>query len=131
MPFLPPLPPRPPINLWIWNVTLRWDWLVDSIGVLYAAHEAELALLGNIHQAMERLMTQGENLTAAVAELKANVTTLADEISSEIADLAAAIANQGGTTDPAVDAAIADLQATNARLSELSSSLSADDKSTP
>ena len=125
MSVLPPLPTPPPANLLLFS-SQQWNWLTSAITAIYAAHEAELESLGGIISGLEMLMAQDAELTSEVATLRANLTEVADRISSEIADLAAAIAAQGQPSAE-VAAAIDSLKQANTQLAALGTSLAADD----
>jgi uncharacterized phage infection (PIP) family protein YhgE len=130
-PILPKLPDWSSINVPFILFPAQWHALGLTLAALHADNEANAQTLADLKTKLGALMTQSADLTAAVAELKTNVANLASEISSEISDLAAAIAAQGGTPDPAVTDAITALQDTNAQLVSLSTSLAADNAAPP
>lgn len=93
-------------------------------------HEWTVLALRTLINRQEETNTLMSALTDEVAALKTNVADLATRISSEISDLAAAVAALGSVS-PEVTDAIAAIHATNAQLVALSGSLTADDQPAP
>lgn len=119
MELLPPPLLTPPMS--------KWDWLINVVQTSYQLLGSILATLRQVKTNQEVLMSQSDDLTAAVAantaKVDALVTGVADlsaEIASEISDLADAVAAQNPA---AVQAAITALQASNTKLDNLGSSV--------
>jgi ABC-type transporter Mla subunit MlaD len=108
-------PPRPPVTLEEWTV---------------AATEWQNATLLEIQSTLEVLMTQSADLSAAMAQLKTDLTTVSDGIAFEIQQLRDAVGS-GADLRAAVDAAIAGLSDSHAQLSSMSTSLAADNPAVP
>ena len=120
MELLPPPLPTPPMS--------KWDWLISVVQTSYQLLGSILATLRQVKTNQEVLMTQSDDLTAAVAANTAKVDALVDgvaalsaEISSEIQDLADAVA---ANNPAAVQAAISALQASNTKLDNLGTTVS-------
>lgn len=70
---LPPLPPAPSANLILFS-TQQWTWLTGAITAMYAAHEADLAILAAFINSQEALMATVSDLTAKLDAIEAALT---------------------------------------------------------
>lgn len=129
-PVLPPLPNAPSSGFLVTFSPAQWTWIVQAFQTIHTDNEAVAEALGPLTQSLEGLLQAMSALTDEVAALKTNVADLATRISSEISDLAAAVAALGSVS-PEVTDAIAAIHATNAQLVALSGSLTADDQPAP
>lgn len=127
---LPDSVPGPGLFFWV----EQWRWITKSIIALYSGHTEQLQKLSAIIENLEVLMTQNDDLIAAVAETKAAVQgltaavgPLTDAINSEKSDVQRLLTllEQGPQPNPAVAQAIADLRSSNAELAATADALNA------
>src|SRR3954464_4758934 len=135
----------PPPGLLFWPA--QWAWITQALQSIDAKQQAHAAVLAAIHTSLEHLMTQSDDLTAAVsantAATHALTSTLAELKTAADAEIASVqtlidLLAGGPALDPAVTQAIADVQANTAELEAASASaasetaaLEADDASVP
>ncbi len=127
MSILPPLPAPPPANLLLFS-TQQWNWLTKALAAVYAAHEAELDVLGAIVNSQEALMATVQELQNALDRNTASTEAAAAAIQTEIDQLKAAI-DALSTSQPPTQAQIDQLNAASDKLEQATAALGADDPS--
>lgn len=123
MPTLPPLPAQP-ANLPFILLPAQWHWLGQVVTALHNEHQTIL-------NALEHLMTQNDQVVSgiqanasAVQSVLTAVSGLGSRVSSEMADLAAAVAALPQSS-PEVDAALSTLQASTSQLGQIADQVNA------
>jgi chromosome segregation ATPase len=124
---LPPLPAPPAANLVLFSSS-QWHWLTSALAAIHAAQEAELQVLGAIINAQETLMATIEELQTKLDALTAADAENAARTSSEMADLAAALAALK-PGEPVTQAQLDQIQAVIDRVTARNAALAADDPS--
>ena len=140
---LPPLPPSPAPGLLIIFSAAQWSVLLKRQQFMYDASERILEKLGTFTSMLEKIMTQEDQLTEAVAANTAAVQAitdglpvLSDAITAEIAAVAhlTELLSAGPEPSEAVAQAISDLgnsttslQTAHASLAGSADALAADD----
>ncbi len=125
MPVLPPLPPPPSGGIIVFSPA-AWRWLTGSVQLLYAASQAQFAVLGPLVNSMEGLMATVAELQAALDANTAATTAASAAITTEIAQLQAAIGALS-TAQPPTQAQIDQLNASSTALETATAALVADD----